>query len=99
MTAEAAADDVEICDNPDRQRYELRLAGRLVGLADYVRRGDVVSIPHTETVPAFGGRGYASRLVRFALDDLDARGLKVDPVCPFVDEYLRRNPSYKRLRA
>jgi predicted GNAT family acetyltransferase len=34
-----------------------------------------------------------SQLVRGALDDLRARGLRVVPLCPFVAAYLRRHPE------
>ena len=78
-------------------RYEARLAGRRVGLADFYRRGEVVVVPHTETDPEFGGRGYAGRLVRFVLDDIRAQGRKVDPACPFVARFIERNPDYADL--
>ena len=90
---------VEIIDHPADGRYELLLDGHRIGAATYVRRGDVLVIPHTETSPAYGGRGFASRLIRFVLDDVAARGLQVDPVCPFVDSFLRRHPEYEHLRA
>jgi predicted GNAT family acetyltransferase len=78
-------------------RYEIRLDGRRVGLADFYRRGDTVVIPHTETLPEFGGRGLASQLVRHCLDDIRDQQLRVDPACPFVAAYIRRNPEYADL--
>ena len=93
------AGDIEIVKNADASRYELRLDGSRVGLADYYERGAVVVIPHTETLPAYGGRGLATRLVRFVLDDIAATGKKVDPVCPFVAVFIRRNPEYADLVA
>ncbi|MDQ1720446.1 MAG: uncharacterized protein QOI26_180 [Pseudonocardiales bacterium] len=99
------ADDVSSPDSADIRlskdeaagRYEIRLGGRRVGLADYYRRGDVVVIPHTETLPQFGGRGLASQLVRYCLDDIRAQGLWVEPACPFVAAYIRKNPEYADL--
>jgi predicted GNAT family acetyltransferase len=93
------SDDVEITKNSAASRYELHLDGTRVGLADFYERGNVVVIPHTETLPAYGGRGLASRLVRFALEDISAGGKKVDPVCPFVAVFIRRNPEYADLLA
>lgn len=105
MTTEQAgqpaggAEHIELRKNVDRQQYEIHLDGVRVGLATYAERDGVTVIPHTETLPAYGGRGLASRLVAFALDDIRSRGGKVDPVCPFVADYLRRNPSYQDLVA
>lgn len=94
-----AAEQTEVRDNRDEDRYEIRLDGKLVGLADYVLRADVVTIPHTETSPEFGGRGLASTLVKFGLDDIRARGLRVRPSCPFVAAFIAKNPQYQDLLA
>lgn len=85
--------------NPAADRYELRVDGELVSLASYYERDNVVVIPHTETAPAHGGRGYAGQLVRFVLDDIRAQERFVDPVCPFVADYIRQHPEYADLLA
>ena len=90
---------IELRKNVERQQYEIHLDDVRVGLANYFERDGVTVIPHTETLPAYGGRGLASRLVAFALDDIRSQGGKVDPVCPFVADYLRKNPSYQDLLA
>jgi uncharacterized protein len=101
MTMEPAGEDghIELRNNVERQQYEIYLDGVRVGLANYFERDGVTVIPHTETLPAYGGRGLASRLVTYALDDIRSRGGKVEPVCPFVADYLRKNPSYQDLVA
>jgi len=96
---DVAGDGVTIGRNDDAGRYEIFSDGHRVGLADYFRRGDVVVIPHTETLPQYGGRGLAGRLVRYCLDDIRAQGLRVDPACPFVAAYIRKNPDYADLVA
>lgn len=93
------AEQTEVRDNRDENRYEIQLDGQLVGLADYIIAADVVTIPHTETSPAFGGRRLASTLVKFSLDDIRARGLRVRPSCPFVAVYIAKNPEYQDLLA
>ena len=92
-------EQIETSKNAEASSYELLLDGRRVSLADYYERDDVVVIPHTETLPAYGGRGLASKLVRFALEDISAQGKKVEPACPFVAAFIRKNPEYARLRA
>ena len=95
----AADEDISISKDEAAGRYEIRLGGRRVGLADFYRRGNTVVIPHTETSPEFGGRGLASQLVRYCLDDIRAQQLRVDPACPFVAAYIRKNPEYADLLA
>ncbi|MEO9220478.1 MAG: GNAT family N-acetyltransferase, partial [Mycobacteriaceae bacterium] len=86
-----------VTKNPDR--FELRVDGELVGFADYQLQGDRMVLPHTEIDPASGGRGLGGVLVRAALDDVRAQGLKAVPACSFVDHYITRNPEYADLRA
>ena len=88
---------IQILDNPGDDRYEVRVDGRLIGRADYVRRGEYVVIPHTQISPERGGEGLGGQLVRFALDDIRARGLRVEPACPFVSDYLAKHPEYQDL--
>ena len=90
-------DDISIGKDETAGRYEIRLGGRRVGLADYYRRGNTVVIPHTETLPEFGGRGLAGKLVRYCLGDIRGQNLRVDPACPFVAAYIRKHPEYADL--
>jgi predicted GNAT family acetyltransferase len=90
---------VTISKNDDAGRYEISLDGQRVGLADFYERGDVVVLPHTETTPAFRGRGLAAQLVGFALADIREAGKRVSPVCPFVADYIRNNAQYADLVA
>ncbi|MEP6853591.1 MAG: GNAT family N-acetyltransferase [bacterium] len=84
-------------ENPDEQRYELRVDGELIGLADYYDRDGVRVIPHTEVRPSREGQGLGAVLVRCALDDIRAKGMSVGPACPFVGHFLRRHPEYADL--
>jgi len=79
-------------DNPERQRYELAVEDGLVFM-QYRRQGDKLLIIHTETPPALQGRGLASALVRGALADVRAKGLRIVPRCSFIVDYLARHPE------
>ncbi|MGI8667586.1 MAG: GNAT family N-acetyltransferase [Jatrophihabitans sp.] len=95
----SAGGQVTLVDNQAVGQYELRLDGRRVGLLSYHDRDGVLVLAHTETLPEFGGRGLAGRLVGFALDDLQARGRLVDPACPFVRAFIDKHPEYQDLIA
>jgi predicted GNAT family acetyltransferase len=87
----------QISDNPSRERYELRLGENVIGSIDYYTEESAVVLTHTDVDRAFEGRGYGSRLISGALDDIRARGLSVVPVCPFVRSYLGQHPEYEDL--
>jgi uncharacterized protein len=99
---EAAADatspaDAEVVDVPEKSRYELRLDGRLIGLAAYRRREGRISFTHTEVDESCQGCGFGSRLAAAALDDARRQGLRVLPLCPFVAHYVETHPEYQDL--
>jgi uncharacterized protein len=82
-----------ITDGSARERYEAHLEGEPAGVLEYkVTRGRIALI-HTEVLPVHEGRGVGSALVRFALDDARRRGLRVIPICPYVQDYLARHPE------
>ena len=84
-------------DDRAASRYVLDVDGARAGYAEYHRHGDVVAFIHTEIDPAYEGRGLASTLIRYALDDARAQGLAVQPFCPFVRAYISRHDTYRDL--
>jgi len=91
--------DTVVIDNPAESRYELRIGDELVSLADYRVAGNVVTIPHVETRPAHGGRGFAALLMDGVIDDLRARSLTIRPSCPYAAAYMRYRPETHDLYA
>ena len=89
--------ELTVTDVPDEGRYEARAADRVLGLAAYRRHGDRVVFTHTEVDPDAGGSGVGSTLVRGALDDVRAHGLRVVPRCSFVRAWIERHPDYADL--
>lgn len=90
-------DDLVVTDVADSNRYEARLDGVLAGIAEYRLREGQVVFTHTEVADEVEGKGVGGRLVRWALDDVRRRGLRVVPRCPFVRSYVERHPEYADL--
>lgn len=86
-----------VADDPDHERYEIRVDGELAGFAQYRLRPELIAFVHTEVEDRFEGRGLGSRLVSFALDDARRRNLAVLPFCPFVNGYIQRHREYAEL--
>lgn len=89
------AADVELIDQAERARYEVRVGGRVAGFAMYRREPGRTVFTHTIVKPDYEGQGLGSRLAKFALDDTVARGDRIVPECPFIRAYLERHPAYE----
>ena len=79
---------------PASRRFEIHVDGVLAGVLEYEERDGVRDFVRTEVEPRFGGRGLAKQLVREALDDVRASGLRVRPVCSYVTRLLDENADY-----
>ena len=92
--------DIEVVDAPERDRFELRDAGAVIGLASYVvlpggadGAPDRVVFFHTEVAPEYEGQGLAGRLAEHALDVTVASGRSIVALCPYIKAYVKRHPE------
>jgi uncharacterized protein len=85
---------LEVRESADGRRFELWEDGVIAGHADTLLAGGLLAVPHTEVSPERTGRGLAGELVRVVLDTARARGQQVLPQCPYVSEWISRNPQY-----
>ena len=88
---------------PDAARYEARIGEELAGWVDYRRMGSgarrrLVAI-HTEVLPAFGGRGIGSALVRRVIADARAAGEQISPMCPLFVAHFERHAEDRDILA
>jgi uncharacterized protein len=91
------AEQIEVADAPEHDRYELSIGGEVVGFTAYRARPGLIAFVHTEVDERFQGHGLADRLIRFALEDARARGLAVLPFCPFVKAFIERHREFEVL--
>ena len=83
-------------NNTAKHRFELKVEGHIAA-AYYEREGDVIAFKHTEVPAELSGKGVGSRLVKGALDQVRAAGLRVVAQCPFVKAWIGKNPAYADL--
>lgn len=88
--------ELSINKNIEKKRYEVSIETKYAFI-DYIEAKDTVYLTHTEVPKEFEGKGIASKLVVFALEDIENKGLKLAPLCPFVAAYVRRKPEWKRI--
>ena len=86
----------DVVNNKAHHRYELAVDGHIA--AAYYKLADgIITFIHTEVPPELGGKGVGSKLIRGALDQVRAGGLKVIAQCPFVKAFIEKHADYADL--
>lgn len=89
--------EIQIRDEPDEDAYVIAVDGVRAGRAEYRMLDGRHVFTHTEIDDAFSGEGLASKLVKFALDDVRDKGGEIVPICPFFAAYIQRHEEYEDL--
>lgn len=89
---------LNIIHNSAQSRFETTVDGMLCR-ADYELSPGVMAMTHTIVPRELEGRGIAGQLVQAALQWARDQPLRVQPVCSYVEVYLRRHPEWQDLRA
>jgi uncharacterized protein len=82
------ADDIEVVDLPDENRFVVRQDGTEAELV-YERAGNRLTLVHTGVPDSLGGRGIGGRLVAAAVARARAEDLTLVPWCPFARRWMR----------
>ncbi len=93
----ATTPDYELIDNIDENQYEFRI-GKHIAKIEYIKtdKGEIY-LTHTETPVELEGQGIASALTKKVLADIEKKGLRLVPLCPFVAGYIRKHPEWGKL--
>ena len=86
----------DVSNNESESRYETTVDGK-TAFAAYHREGGNLVFTHTEVPPELEGRGIASAIVKFALDDARAQNLGVVPRCAYVASWVKKHGEYQDL--
>ncbi len=87
-----------LTDNQDRKQFELVVEGHTARI-EYMIMANKIFLTHTEVPAELEGKGIGSIIVKLALEEVEKRGLKLIPLCPFVGKYITRHPEWKRILA
>ncbi len=77
-------------------RFEIERNGEVAYL-EYSLSGSILELTHTEVPEKLGHMGLASSLAETALQWARERSLKVDIICPSVQQYVTKHPEYSDL--
>ncbi len=90
--------NMNVTDNKEENRFETTIDGHEAFIEYSVLPG-VLSLDHTEVDKALAGQGVASEMIEKVLLEIELRGLKVIPVCPFIEKYISKHPEWKSIVA
>jgi predicted GNAT family acetyltransferase len=83
-------------DNPTKGRYVAKVAGiDGEGELTYSRvNPHLIIADHTFVPDTFRGKGVARALAQRLVDDARAQGVKIIPLCPYVNAERRKHPDW-----
>lgn len=82
-----------LINNETNHQFEFNIDG-FIAKIEYIRTGNKIYLTHTEVPGELEGQGIASALVKKVLDAVQQMELKVVPLCPFIDKYIKRHPEW-----
>lgn len=85
-----------LTDNSDKKQFEFRVEGYTARI-EYIIMAKKIFLTHTEVPVDLEGKGIGSKIVKLALEEIEKRGLKLIPLCPFIAKYITRHPEWKRI--
>ena len=88
--------EVNLTDNATANQYEMVIDG-LTARIEYIKAQGNIYLTHTEVPVRLEGRGIGSAMVKNALKDIQAQGLTLVPLCPFVALYIKNHPEWREL--
>lgn len=98
-TVEDTQMNAKVTENTQQHRFELPIADGAIAAAYYrLENGRLVMI-HTEVPTEFCGQGIASQLAHGIFELLRKTGRKAIPKCPFMGQFLVKNPQYSDVLA
>lgn len=87
---------MRVLDNKEKNRFEAEVEGSLA-IIEYSVKPGVLSLNHTEVPKELSGKGIATEMAEKVLLQIELRGLKIIPVCPFIKKYIDKHPEWKSI--
>jgi predicted GNAT family acetyltransferase len=87
----------ELIHNKEKSQYEYHIEGLLARLVYKEEEEGVLHLTNTFVPKELGGRGIAGALVKDVFDDISKNGLKMQPACSYIVNYVEKHPEYEKL--
>jgi len=87
---------MRVIDNKEKSRFETEVDGHWAFI-EYSVRPNILALNHTQVDKALAGRGIATEMAEKVLLEIELRGLKIIPVCPFIQKYINKHPEWNSI--
>jgi len=88
----------DIRDNKELSRFEWCKDDCLATISYNVTTGGkVLELTHAFVPPPGRGKGIGHALVKEVLHEIKRTDRKIVPICPFIVQYIRENPEWKKI--
>ncbi|MFN4024479.1 MAG: GNAT family N-acetyltransferase [Hyphomonas sp.] len=91
--------DVKREDGPTGGRYFVTIDGHTAEMTYSKAGSSRLIIDHTGVPDALRGRGAGQALVKRAVEDARAAGIKIIPLCPFAKAQIEKHPEWQDVLA
>lgn len=91
-------DDIQLTNNEAIHNFEFVVDGRR-SFIDYKLKDNKIYLVHTEVPAELEGRGIAGAMVEKAFKYIEEKGLKLVPLCAYIQSYLKRHTEWERILA
>ena len=85
-----------IMNNENAQQYEYHIGNDMAKIEYIIEQGKL-TLTHTKVPKQLEGKGIASALAKYALEDIEKKELKLIPKCSFIASYTKRHPEWNKL--
>jgi len=89
---------MRVIDNKEESRFETEVDGHSA-IIEYSVMPNILSLNHTVVDKALQGKGVAKEMVEKVLLQIEQRGLRVIPRCPFIKKYIKKHPEWETIVA
>ena len=87
---------MKLIDNTQAKQFELNIDGHLAS-SEYILNNKDIYLTSTDVDPALKGSGAGGKLMQAVFAEIENRGLKLVPLCPFVASDLKRHPEWNHI--
>ncbi|GGH01047.1 GNAT family N-acetyltransferase [Mucilaginibacter phyllosphaerae] len=91
-------EDIELVNNEAIHNFEFVVDGHR-SFIDYKLKDNKIYLVHTEVPQELEGKGVAAEMVEKAFAYIEQKGLKLVPLCTYVQRYLKLHPEWERILA
>ena len=92
-----ATTNLNIAHDAEHHLFYVKVKGGNGELSYEKHADDFLDLTHTYVPEASRGFGIASTLAEFALNFALQNQYKVNPTCPFIKDFIKKNPEYQSL--